>query len=174
MNNQRSPFTLSIIEILAIILAIIIAEVGFYYGLQSTTPYFPHIDPNTPWMVTSRQKLFSTFALPLGIVLLIPTVSLVRSIRKDVRHFSRLGHLASAWPLLASATIWRGDLIFLGAMCGMFLLVIGIGPITAILVGLKALLSKHNRGDLLAIPVNAAWSIFYWIYLVNWGKAFIF
>jgi hypothetical protein len=84
VSNQRSPFTLSALEGVVIILAIIVNEVSLYYGLGSGI--ISHADPNSPWMMAGRQKLFSTFALPLGMILLIPAVSLVRSIRKDVLH----------------------------------------------------------------------------------------
>lgn len=173
VNNKRSPFTLNTLEGVTIILVITITEIGFYYGLQSSG-LIPHADPNSPWMADGRQKMFSTFALPLGMILLIPAVSLVRSIRQDVRFFSRLGHLASTWPLLISVAIWHNDFILIESMTGLLWPVMIIGPIIAIIVCLRTWLSKRNRGDLLAIPVNVAWSLFYWAYLVRWGEAFIF
>ena len=172
-NCRLTPLTLNIQEVLAVIIVLVIAELGFYYGLQSTSPYFPDaMEHDDPWMVDKRQELFLAFALPLGMALFAPAVSLVRGIRQeDIRHFSRLGHFASAWPLLVSVMLWHELLIFLG--CGLILIFLLVGLVAAIVVALRALLLKRNLGDLLALPLNVAWIAFCLSYLDKWESAFV-
>ncbi len=170
-NNQRSPLTLKASEILVIVLAIIVAELCLYYGLQWTGPYFPDaMEHNDPMMVRKRQELFSAFAFPLGIVVPISALSLIRGIRMDVRHFSRLGHFSSALPLLISVLLGVMMTILTPA-CITFLVLASL--ITALITASRTLWRKRDFGDLLAIPLNMGWGVFYWIYLDRWIEEFI-
>jgi hypothetical protein len=150
--------------------AIVIAELGFYYSLQNTPPYFPDVmEHDDPWMVSKRQELFSAFALPLGIALLVPAVSLARGIRRDVRHFSRLGHLASACPLFISM------LFFLGGFVSQILSypLVLVSFIIVFMAASRSLILERNYGDLLALPINIGWVVIWWWYLDEWIEAFI-
>jgi hypothetical protein len=172
MHNQRSPLTLSALQVLMAVLVFILTQLGLHYGLESVIPYFTDVvergDPwAVDWMVNKRQEIYSAFALPLGVGLLIPAVSLVRGIRGDVRHFSRLGHFALAWPLVMSVLLWHQLLMFF--ICPFLLLSL----IVAFLASSRSLLFRYNWGDLLAIPLNIGWVILCWSYYDRWIAAFI-
>jgi hypothetical protein len=175
MNKQRSPLTLDIVEVLVAVLVLVIAELGLYYGLQSTGPYFPDAVEDFPELLTrmddERREIFLACTLPLGMIILVSSISLVRGIRMDVRHFSRLGHIASAWPVFSSAFLWHGDLIFLCSWLGLPFLLAGI--IVSVISSVRALVSRRNTGDWVALPLNVAWGVFYLYYLVRYMEAFI-
>jgi len=99
MGKGRSPLTLSILEIATAILVSIVTWSGLHYSLWNLEPfgYYGQGQETFPlWFVNGRQELFSRFAWPMAVILSVSAVSLIRGIRNDVCHFSRLGHFALA------------------------------------------------------------------------------
>jgi hypothetical protein len=176
MDTQRSPLTINRTEALVAALVLVVVELWIYCALLGTGPYFPDAVEDDPslltWLEEEMREIYSTFALPLGSVLLIPSVSLVRYVRKDVRHFSQLGHLASAWPLVTSVFLSNTLFIWLlSTTLGGLLLLVGVA--LGIIASVRALLTKRHLGDLVSIPLNVAWGALYLCLLDRWAEAAI-
>jgi len=170
LDNQRSPFSLSKMEILAAALAAILTWFGLRFILYYTLP-FPCNEPSPPdctyngsW-ANLGHPLFSSFALPMMFILSASAIFLVRGIRKDVCYFSSIGHYALAWPLISFPLL--NILSFFSLYC----LPIGIG--LAFIAAIKSIVTRRNWGDLIALPLSVAWFWFAFVYFdSHWWMAY--
>ena len=111
IDTSLSAFRLSKLEVLIAILTGIATWIGFRNILRATLPYPCGAAINGElipcgWTYeeswTQRgHSLFSSFSVPIVIILAVSAVFLIRAIRKDERYFSTLGNLAFAWPLIS-------------------------------------------------------------------------
>ena len=102
MNTQRSPFSISKIELLVALAVIVATWFGLHADLWNSYPVgYPTNLPSPSWLLSAREKLFNTWIIPISIILALSSVFLVRGIgNQNIRHFSRLSHFALAWPLI--------------------------------------------------------------------------
>ena len=153
-----SPFRLSSLEVVIACLAGIATWVGFRDILQRTLPYPYDITYEESW-TNLGQSLFFLFIIPIVLILSLSAVSLFRAIRKDERHFSRLGNLALAWPLVSF------PLLNLLSFFSLYCLPIGAG--IALIATLKST-NKKNSGDWITLALSIAWLFVGFIYFGQW------
>lgn len=153
-----SLFRLSSLEIVIACLTGITTWIGFRNILQKTLPYPYDITYEESW-TNLGQPLFSLFIIPGVLILSLSAVSLFRAIRKDERHFSRLGNLALAWPLVAF------PLLNLLSFFSLYCLPVGTG--IALIATLKST-NKENSGDWITLVVSIAWLFVGFIYFGQW------
>jgi hypothetical protein len=108
--------------------------------------------------------LFSSFALPMTVIVSTSAIFLIRGIRKDVCYFSPIGHYALAWPLVSFPLL--NILSFFSLYC----LPIGIG--LAFIAVIKVIVTRRNWGDLIALPLSLAWLLFAAHYFGQWWNAY--
>jgi len=113
---------------------------------------------------TLGRPLFLNYAAPLSISLALATVFLIRSIKQDVLHFSRMGNFALSWPLFS----------FLGMhffyVFGLCLLPIGLA--LAILATIDSEDEKRNKLDWISFPLSLAWIVISGIYFRGLWSAY--
>jgi hypothetical protein len=154
---NRSPFTISIIEIVLAILVGLVTWFGLRKYIQSTLP-FPCTSSSVDYISSEEYSwqflgypLFSTYALPLIFFLTISTIFLVRAIRRNDLHFSVIGNLALSWPIFS----FLGFLLF-----NTFSLVFfPIGLALSIIAMMDSVMTKRLKWDWLSIPFNLAWLV---------------
>jgi len=162
-NNKRSPFSLSALELGFAVLVGLTTWFGLRYYLHSTLP-FPcgssanSISINCGW--TEKQAwdtlgypLFSTYAIPLALFLAISGIFLIRSIRKNVDHFSSIGNMALSFPIFAFLGF------FILSVFGLILLPIGL--VLAILATIDSSTTKNYKWDWVSFPFNLAWLVIF-------------
>ncbi len=103
------------------------------------------------------EKLFGKYALLLAAIALLSAISLIRAIRNDVPGFTRLGHLALAWPL------------FLYQFLPSWYLGLGIaGSLLCIAAIVRALAKPTMKGDLIAALLGLACFVLGWMICWQW------
>ncbi len=150
LEKGRSPFKLSIVELLAAALAGVLTWLAMYAYLSSLIP-FGHYneDPKTwlPEVAAYRAYWLARSAVPFVTIAIISAISIVRCIRNDVRHFSRLGHSALALQSFFFLSP-------LGYFCFPYSVALGLG--LAILASLEMVVRRKNIGNLTTLPVSIA------------------
>lgn len=160
MNQHRSPISLNLAEV-AVALAV---GAGTGYGLMMlyvtdvSALCGPAIDfsiqacnDNYRWL--EEYALFTALSCgPLGIIFAFSALFLVRSLRNNIQHFTPLGHLALAWPLISFPFL---HFLHWGAAWS----IVPVGLLIAVIAVVKTRDNKHT-GNFLAILWNAAWSCF--------------
>jgi hypothetical protein len=173
-QSSLSIFRLNKLECLVAVLTSIAAWVGFRSYLQGILPYgcndyigderIPcHWTYQESWTVLGRS-LFSSFSIPIVLILAVSAVFLLRAIRRDEGYFSTLGNLALAWPLISF------PLANLFSFFGFYCLTIGVG--VALIGGLKSLITKRNSGDWIALLFSIAWLWLLLIYMAQWWNRY--
>ena len=174
IDTILSALLLSKSEVLVASLTGIATWLGFRSSLSGTLPYPCGTAINGElipcgWTYgeswTQRgHSLFSTFSVPIVIILAMSAVFLLRAIRKDERYFSILGNLAVAWPLISF------PLANLFSFYSGYCLPIGVG--IALIAGLKSLNTKRNSADWIALLFSVAWLLFLLIYMDQWWNRY--
>ena len=167
IGRNLSVFRLSTLEILIATLTGIATWIGFRSVLRKTLPYPCGFSINgelIPCRWTYEESwaelgysLFSSFSVPMVIILAAAAVFLLRAIRKDERYFSTLGNWALAWPLISF------PLATLFSFFSLYCLPIGMG--IAFIGGLRSLNTKRNSGDWIALVLSVAWFLLLFIYM---------
>jgi hypothetical protein len=166
-QSSLSIFRLNKLECFVAVLTGIATWIGFRSYLRGILPYGCNDYINgeripcrwtyeESWNVLGRS-LFSSFSIPIVIILAASAVFLLRAIRKDERYFSTLGNLALAWPLISF------PLANLFSFFGFYCLTVGVG--IAFIGGLKSLNTKRNSGDWIALVLSVAWLLLLVIYM---------
>ncbi len=139
-ENGRSPFTLSLVELLVAVSASISTWLAMYGSLTDSIPFgYYGQNPETylPLVASFRTHILAA----------ISAISLVRWIRNDVRHFSRLGHCALALQPIFSLS----PLVY---FCFPFGATMGLG--LGIIATFQPVTQHKNMGNLIALPVSIA------------------
>ncbi|CAG0945324.1 hypothetical protein ANRL1_02261 [Anaerolineae bacterium] len=150
LEKGRSPFTVSLVELLVAVSSGILAWLAMYEYLSGLVPFGSwDKTPETylPEVVYFRTHILGDFALPFVMLATIYGISFVRCIRNDVRHFSRLGHGAVALQSFFSLS----PLVY---FCFPFGGLLGLG--LAIIATLQTIIQRKNLGNLIALPVSIA------------------
>ena len=174
MDTSLSAFRLSKLEILIATLMGIATWIGFRSILRGTLPYpcgtviNEELIPcgwtyEESWTLRGHS-LFSSFGIPIAIILAVSAVFLLRAIRRDERYFSTLGNLALAWPLISF------PLLNLLSFFSLYCLPIGVG--VAFVGGLKSLNTKRNLADWIAFVISVAWLLLCFIYFDQWWNRY--
>jgi len=180
-GNEQSPiniilstFRLSILEIFIAIFTGIATWIGFRSILRATLPYPCGAAINGEeipcgWTYEESwtklgSSLFSSFSVPIVIILAMSAVFLLRAVRRDERYFSTLGNLALAWPLISFPLL--NVLSFFSLYC----LLVGMG--IALIGGLKSLNTKRNVRDWIALALSVAWVWLGIIYFDQWWNLY--
>ncbi len=167
-DKQRSPFTLSVLEITLAIIVGLAAWFGLRGYLQSALPFpcdssINDLTLNCGWTEeqawqTLGYPLFSTYAIPLVLLLAMSGVFLVRSIRRDVRQFSVMGNLALSWPIFSVLGFF-----FLSVFSLIFL---PIGFVLAIIATINSQeLEKGYKWDWFSLPFSLAWLVVFGMFI---------
>ena len=167
-DKQRSPFTLSVLEITLAIIVGLAAWFGLRGYLQSALPFpcdssINDLTLNCGWTEeqawqTLGYPLFSTYAIPLVLLLAMSGVFLVRSIRRDVRQFSVMGNLALSWPIFSVLGFF-----FLSVFSLIFL---PIGLVLAIIATINSQeLEKRYKWDWVSLPFSLAWLVVFGMFI---------
>ena len=174
INSSVSAFRLSKLEILIATLTGVATWIGFRNILRATLPYPCGAAINGElipcgWTYegswTERgHSLFSSFSVPIVVILAVSAVFLFRAIRKDERYFSTFGNLALAWPLISFPLL--NLLSFFSLYC------LPIGVAIAFIGGLKSLNTKRNFGDWIALVLSVAWLLLSLIYFDQWWNRY--
>ena len=174
IDTSLSTFRLSKLEIVIATLTGIATWVGFRSILHGTLPYPCGAAINGEeipcgWTYEESwtelgHSLFSSFSVPIVIILAMSAVFLLRAIRRDDRYFSTLGNLALAWPLISF------PLLNLLSFFSLYCLPIGVG--IAFIGGLKSLNTKRNLGDWIALALSVAWFLLGFIYFDQWWNRY--
>ena len=161
IDNKRSPFSLSILEIGCVVLVGVATWFGFRSSLHSTLPYpcgssINNIPIDCSWTEeqaweTLGYPLFSIYAIPLVLFLSISAVFLLRSIRQDVRHFSVFGNLALSYPIFSFLGFFLLSVFSQICLPG--------GLVFAILATIIFGTSKKNKWDWVSLPYNLIWLV---------------
>lgn len=165
LEKGRSPFTLSLVEVLVAVFSGIFAWLAMCEYLSGLIPFGSwDKNPETylPEVVYFRTHILGEFALPFVILAVMYGISFVRSIRNDVRHFSRLGHLAVALQSFFSLS----PLVY---FCFPFGGVLGLS--LAIIATFRVIIQRKNMGNLIALPVSIASII---VGVLFWSKTTAF
>ncbi len=101
--------------------------------------------------------LFSKFALPTILFMAIAAIAFVRGIRKDVGHFTSLGHYAIAWHLIYF------PLLSLLSVVSLYCIPIGI--ILSLGAVIEPNRAKSKWGNFIVIFLSIAWAIFGYYYV---------
>ncbi len=174
ISTSLSVFRLSKPEILIAILTGMATWIGFRSILRGTLPYPCGAEINgepipcgwtyeQSWTVLGHS-LFSSFSIPIVIILAMSAVFLWRAIRRDERYFSTLGNLALAWPLISFPLL--NILSFFSLYC----LPIGVG--IAFIGGLKSINTQRNLRDWIALFLSIVWLVLSMIYFEQWWNRY--
>jgi hypothetical protein len=174
IGTSLSAFRLSKLEILIATLTGIATWIGFRSILRGTLPYPCGTEINEElipcgWTYDESwtfrgHSLFSSFSIPIAIILAVSAVFLLRAIRQDERYFSTLGNLALAWPLISF------PLLNLLSFFSLYCLPLGVGM--AFVAGLKSLNTKRNLADWIALVISVAWFLLGSIYFDQWWNRY--
>ncbi|MBI5052083.1 MAG: hypothetical protein HZB52_02310 [Chloroflexi bacterium] len=186
-DRRRSPFSFSIREIAAGTSAGVFAALDLIASLRSNVPYPCNSEFDNPachWTYETSwtqlgQPIFGICGAPLIIMVSISAIFLVRSIYRNVRHFSLLGNISLSYPLLSFFALQHLSIIFLflptlltsflylplfyfwlgsGILLAIFTLIISISTLTAS--------AKVNWGDFCALPYNIFWAGLYLLFMI--------
>lgn len=160
MSNQRSPLTIRIYELVAALMA---GGLAWFWLRQIVLGFIPwgwdegyNLGPLPEWFIQARDEVL-ILNWPIAITIAISTIFLLRTLdEQNIRHFSRLGHLALAWPLI--------NFLPLSIFGPFSILCLPIGFILALIAATLSLVKKQNFGDLAAIPLSLVWMILGYIY----------
>jgi hypothetical protein len=153
-DKGRSPLALSILEV--VVVAVVGVTTWFFFrnSIFSSPPWgYYSQKPFPPEFVKTQQQLFYGFVWPLIAFMSVSAVSVVRCIRNDVLHFSRLGHFTLIWPLASFPSFCIGFLSFP-------LLIVPFGIGLAVIGAIISRKEKANLGDLIALGVIVIWYVF--------------
>jgi hypothetical protein len=169
-QSSLSIFRLNKFEFLVAVLTGIAAWTGFRSILRGTLPYGCNDYINGEripcgWTYEESwtklgHSLFSSFSVPIVVILAMSAVFLVRAIRRDERYFSTLGNLALAWPLISF------PLLSLISFFSLYCLPIGVG--IALIAAIKSVDTKRNFGDWIALVLSLVWFLVGFIYFDRW------
>jgi hypothetical protein len=161
IRKRRSPFTLSVAEIIFAILVGIATWIGLHSYLQSALPFpcgnsIVNIPSDCGWTRaqawnTLGRPLFLTYAAPLSLSLALAVVFLIRSIKRDVLHFSIMGNFALSWPLFSFLGM---HLLYVFGLC-----LLPIGLILSSLATIKSRDENRNNLDWISFPLSLAWIV---------------
>jgi hypothetical protein len=162
-KKERSPFLLSMFELGILCLVGTATWFGLRNFLHSTLP-FPcgssvnGVSIGCGWTEqqaweTLGNPLFSTYAIPLGLLTAISSIFLIRSVRMDVHHFSIIGNLAFSFPIFAFLGFFFLSVFSLPCMpVGLAL------SIMAVIISGKA---KSAKWDWISLPFNLVWLVIF-------------
>ena len=155
-DKPRSPFSVSVPEIVFAILVALVTWFGLRSFLQSARPYpcgssVNNIPIDCGWTEeqawqTLGMPLFSKSVIPFVVCNTLAAVFLIRAIRRDAQGFSRLGRVALAWPLLSLPVI---PVLFYSSAC-----VSPIGFILGILATVTSARQRLNKLDWISLLIT--------------------
>lgn len=166
-NNERLPFSLSALELGFSVLIGVATWFGLSNSLHSMLPFpcgssMNGVSIGCGWTKqqaweTLGYPLFSTYAIPLVLFLAISAMFLVRSIRKNDRHFSTIGNLAISFPIFA----------FLGFfLLSVFSLIfLPVGLVLAITATINSGMTKNYKLDWVSLPCNLTWLVIFGLFI---------
>ena len=174
IKNRRSLFTFTVVEIVSAILVSLVTLFGLNKYLQSILP-FPcggsvgNISIDCGWTReqawnTLGRPLFETFAIPLTLSLALATVFLIRSIRHDVLHFSRMGNFALSWPLFSFLGL---HYFYVFGLC-----ILPIGLVVAILATIHSGEERNNKLDWISLLLCLVWIVICGLYFGGLWSAY--
>ena len=160
-DKKHLPFSLNAVELGFSILVGGATWFGLSKFLHSTLPYpcgssVNGIPTDCYWTEqqaweTLGKSLFASYVIPLVLFVAISGIFLIRSVRKDVRHFSTIGNLAFSFPIIAILSF-----IILSVFS---LYCLPIGLVLSIMAMIKSGKEKKYKWDWVSLPFNIAWLI---------------
>jgi hypothetical protein len=162
-DNKHSPLSLSAVELGFSILVGVATWFGLSKFLHSTLPYPCGSSGNgvpidcgwtqqQAWE-TLGNPLFSVYAVPLVLFIATSGIFMIRSVRKDVHHFSMIGNLAFSFPIFAFLSF-----VFLSVFS---LYCLPIGLALSILAMINSGKAKKYKWAWVSLPFNLAWLIIF-------------
>jgi len=160
-ENERPPYSLNALELGLVVIVGVATWFGFSRFLHSSLP-FPCGSSVNGMLIdcgwTEKQAweslgypLFSTYSIPLVMFLTVSSVFLLRSIRKDVYHFSTTGNLAFSFSIFS----FIGFLLL--NVFGLVLLPVGL--VLAIIATINSKRTRSYRWDWVSLPFNLIWLV---------------
>lgn len=166
-NNKRSPFSLNALELGFAVLVGTATWFGLSDSLHSTLPFpcgssINNIPIDCGWTEmqaweTLGHPLFSTYAIPLTLFLAISAIFLVRSIRKDVRHFSIIANLAFSFPIFAFLGFFFLSVFSLPCL--------PVGLVLSITAMINSEKAKSYKWSWISLPFNLAWLVIFGLFI---------
>ena len=127
-DKDRSPYSLSILEIAAAVAVSLVIWIDLNEGKLS-------------------PREIEVFLWPLIAVQFIAVVSLLRFVRNDVLAFSRISHLMLAWPLLTLPAFLLSDM----TICNVYIMGFPAAIFSMLIT------RKMGAGEWVAVLVNGIW-----------------
>ena len=166
-NSERSPFSLNALELGFAVLVGVATWFWLNNSLHSTLP-FPcgssanGVSIDCGWTEqqaweTLGYPIFSTYAIPLVLFLTFSGIFFVRSIRKDVRHFSAIGNLAFSYPIFSFLGFFILSVFSLPCL--------PIGLVLAIIALINSGETKNYKWDWASLPYNLAWLVIFGLFI---------
>jgi hypothetical protein len=166
-NDEQSLFSLNALELGFAVLGGIATWFWLSNTLHSTLPFPCDSSVNgisiecgwtkeQAWEALGRP-LFSTYVIPLVLFLAISSIFLVRSIRKEVRHFSTIANLAFSYPIFSFLGFFILSVFSLPCL--------PIGLVLAIIAAINSGKTKNYKMDWISLPFNLAWLVIFGLFI---------